>query len=349
MSYDLKRIDIDQLDLDPHNPRLPAYVERKQPEMLEFLAKSSSIEELMSAISENDFFEAEALIAIKGSDRYIVVEGNRRLTALKLLNGAQFEGIQSRLKEIQENAPYRPREVPVAVYETRQEILNYLGNRHIAGVKPWGALAKARYVRQLFDATDSALSFSDRCRAVAKVIGSRRDFISKSMRAYDVYALAESNNFFDLPLDERDIKFSIISTSIDYSGFQNFIFGTSDEDTSDQPPDKNAVKDIFSWLFVRDKSGKTRIGESRNINKLSQIMLNDEALKQFRSGATIQQAYLKTTGVSDDFDSLCFEIQNSLREANAIVADVEKTESREQLATSIFRQARQLENAFRDS
>ncbi|MEJ6781793.1 ParB N-terminal domain-containing protein [Aminobacter sp. Piv2-1] len=350
MAFDLKKINVDELDLDPKNPRLPTYVERDQPSMLEFLARSSAIEELMSAISENDFFEAEALIAVPENGRLVVVEGNRRLTALKLLRGASYPDISTRILSLQENATHRPSAVPVAIYDSRKEVLNYLGNRHIAGVKPWGALAKARYIKQLMERTPDDMSFAEKTRSVAKVIGSRRDFISKSMKAYDVYEVAEKENFFDLrSLDERSVKFSLITTAIDYEGIQHFLFdgANSSDDSDNKEPISERVKEFFSWLFVKDKDGRVRVGESRNLHKLSQIMLNDDALRAFRSGATIEQAYIYTKGINEDFDMLCIELQRSLREANSLVADVEKNEPREELINSIFRQARQLEASFR--
>jgi hypothetical protein len=350
MTHKIEDVDISKLDLDPQNPRLPSYVPRDPDSMLQFLANASSIEELMSAISENDFFQAEALIAVPEKGRLVVVEGNRRLTALKLLSGATFEGISSRIVELQKNAKHKPTAVPVAIYPSRNDVLNYLGNRHIAGVKPWGALAKARYIRQLFDTTDKKASFQDRARIVAKVIGSRRDFISKAMRAYDLYSIAEDRDFFGLDgVDEKSVKFSLLSTAVDYEGVQQFLYGTPDteEGSVERQPDADRVKELFSWMFAPDKEGKTKLGESRSIVKLSRVMLSDEALKSLRSGATVEQAYLLTTGVGEDFDALCTQVQRDLREANSIVADVEKTETRDELVSSIFRQARQLEAALR--
>ncbi|MGO8096005.1 hypothetical protein [Rhizobium leguminosarum] len=353
MDYQLKNIAIGDLELDPENPRLPNYVERDAGSMLEFLAKSSSIEELMSAISENDFFPAESLIAVPHGKRYIVVEGNRRLTALLLLAGATYDDMSPRITDIQKTAKFKPKIVPVSVFKKRSDVLNYLGNRHIAGVKAWGSLAKARYIKQLYDQTSDKLGFSDRCRSVAKVIGSRRDFIAKSMKAFRVYKLAEDNDFFGVPgLDEQAVKFSLISTAIDYEGVQDFIYGSPDEiaEGGEQPerdPSPEHVKEFFTWLFVKDKTNKTKIGESRNLNKLSKIMLNKEALSSFRKGASIDQAYLLTTGVEEDFDALCSQIQRDLREANSLVADVQTNEFREDLALSIFKQARQLEAALR--
>lgn len=350
MGHKISDVAIGDLDLDPLNPRLPTYVPRDQPSMLEFLANASSIEELMSAISENDFFQAEALIAVPDQGKLIVVEGNRRLTALKLLSGASFEGMSSRIHELQKGAKFKPSKVPVAIYDTREEVLNYLGNRHIAGVKPWGALAKARYIKQLYETTNSKLDFEKRTRIVAKVIGSRRDFISKSMRAFDIYSVAEKAEFFSIPgVDEKSVKFSLISTAVDYEGVQSFIYGApdTDEGSVERAPNPDRVHELFLWMFAQDKEGKTALGESRNIIKLSRVMLSDEALKSMRSGATVEQAYLLTTGVGEDFDALCSQIQRELREANSIVADVEKTDTRDEIVSSIFRQARQLENALR--
>lgn len=345
----IDRVNLGQLKLDPQNPRLPSDLERSQNSMLEYLAKSSSIEELMSAISENDFFEAEALIAVPDDGGLVVVEGNRRLTALRLLSGETYPDISPRVVELQRTAKHRPKKVPVAIYDSRSEVLNYLGNRHIAGVKPWGALAKARYIRQLFDQTSKADSFVERTRTVASVIGSRRDFISKSMKAYSLYESAVAHNFFGLPLDEGSIRFSLISTAIDYEGVQNFVYGPDarDSDGSLSEPIQDRLKEFFQWVFVKDRDGKVRLGESRNILKLSKIMLSDDGLRAFRAGASIDQAYLYTTGVNEDFDMICLDVQRSLREANSLVADVKPSSERASIADSIVRHAAQLASALK--
>lgn len=307
----------------------------------------------MSAISENDFFPAESLIAVPDGDKYVVVEGNRRLTALRLLSGETYEDISPRIVELQRTAKHKPTDVPVSIFPDRSRVLNYLGNRHIAGVKAWGSLAKARYINQLFDQADAELSFSERCKIVAKVVGSRRDFIAKAMKAFRVYQLAEDRKFFGLDgLSEENVKFSLISTAIDYEGVQDFIYGSVDEfeegaEIEERDPRPENVKDFFNWLFVKDKNNRTKVGESRNLSKLSKVMLNSEALSAFRKGATVEQAYLLTTGIEEDFDALCAQIQRELREANSLVADVETNDYREDLATSIYKQARQLEGALR--
>lgn len=343
----LQEIKITDLLLDPENPRLPKYVERDQDAMFEFLAKSSSIDELMSAISENDFFEAEPLIAIPtGEGGFFVVEGNRRLTALLLLSGKTYSGITNRIVGLQNSAKYRPEKVPVYICDQRSDVLHYLGNRHIAGVKAWGALAKARYLQQVFTATDDKDTFSERCKTVARVVGSRRDFISKTLRALRIFESAEENDYFGLRgVDESLVKFSIISTAVDYEGVGKFLFGEVEEDIDANgplTPDTARTEEFFKWLFERRDDDTTLLGESRNLSKMSKVMANADGLSAIRTGASLDQAYLLTTGINDDFDLLCNQIQRYLREANAIASEVDTNEVREEITRSIFKQARSL-------
>lgn len=85
-----KNLDIAKLELDPDNPRLPAKAGKTQEEMLDYLARETGMQELMASIGTNGFFEGEALIVCETDDTnnsgiYRVVEGNRRLAALRLL------------------------------------------------------------------------------------------------------------------------------------------------------------------------------------------------------------------------------------------------------------------------
>lgn len=102
---------------------------------------------------KNGFFPGEPLIAVKEGDKYTVVEGNRRLTAVKLIhNPYECDRPSSRMIEIAESAKDKLgtlEKLPVIVRDTRAEILPYLGFRHITGVKQWEPLSKARYIEQL--------------------------------------------------------------------------------------------------------------------------------------------------------------------------------------------------------
>jgi len=348
MFIEQKHVKVANLTLDPENPRLPSYLSRTPDEILKFLAISSSIDELMSAIGSNGFFQSEPLIAVKnGQSTIIVVEGNRRLTALKILSGEEFDGMPHRLKSIVVNSEHKPDEVPVSIYSDRSDILNYLGNKHIAGVKPWGALAKARYAKQLFETTDANHDYTTRIRTVAKTIGSRSDFISRAIKALEAYETAENHEFFGLDgVDEETVKFSLLSTALDYEGIQRFVYENPEDDVDNREIVEENLKNLFSWMFQKTDEGKSKLGESRNLMQLSKVVMNEEGLRRFKLGMSLDQAFKLTDGIDEEFDTIVTRVQSGLREANSIAADVSDSEERESTVKSIVRQARQLKNAF---
>ncbi len=347
MYIETRDINVADLVYDDENPRLPTYLDRDQETIFEFLAKNSSIDELVSAIGANGYFASEPLIGVPAGNGAKIVEGNRRLTALKILNGGSFPDMPRKLIEAVELAAHRPPSVPVALYEHRDDVLNYLGNKHIAGVKPWGALAKARYSQQLLNMVDPSLPYQERIRIVARSIGSRSDFLSRALKALDAYQIAQQENFFDLEgVDEETVKFSLLGTALDYEGIQSFVYEDASLDISDRTFNFDHLKELFSWMFQPSDSGKTRLGESRNLRELTKVVASEEGLRRFRQGISLSQAYKMTDGIEEEYDILTAQIQGSLREANSIVADVEQSEERENTARSIFRQAQQLKNAF---
>lgn len=339
----IKEINYKKLHLDLENPRLPVSVPRTNKGMLTWIAKETAIEDLMNAIATNGFFPGEPLVVYphpsKAGD-YIVIEGNRRLTAVKLLhNPADCDRASSQIISISQNAKHVPDEIPVVVRETRQEVLPYLGFRHITGIKEWDPLAKARYLKQLFSTTPRNLSPTDRYSEVAQTIGSRRDHVKRSLDALAVYDLIEKKSFFDIEgLGEESIKFSVLSTALADERLAEFVgsskrIGPSEEDSEPEiestHPTVNprhlkstAVEDLTRWLFEK-KNGKTVVGESRNLRALGAVVAVPKALSALRSKSSLSHAYRLTSGINKDFAGTLYDAQTMLEEAAALVANVD--------------------------
>ena len=95
MHKKIEWIKVDKLKLDIHNPRLPlSYQEKSENEIIEWMLLDASIVELMLSIGQNSFFSGEVLLVIQDNTNYIVVEGNRRLTAVKVLNNKNLAMVQ---------------------------------------------------------------------------------------------------------------------------------------------------------------------------------------------------------------------------------------------------------------
>lgn len=342
-------VPVDDLDLDTENPRLPEGINRDQHEMINYIATSTSIEELMSAIAENGFFPGEPLIVIPHeteAGRYIVVEGNRRLSAVKLLRDPFIcDSPSSRLKFISDTAKHKVERVPVIKRNTRLEILPYLGFRHITGVKQWEPLSKARYIKQLFDYTDAKLDPMLRYYEVSRAIGSRRDHIKRNLDALAVYEIIKNNDFYNIDkLDEESIKFAVLSTALADERLGQFV-GVSKEDDGDTIPchpiidssvlKHKEIKEITEWLYKKDEDKKTRVGESRNLRELAAVVNSPKALEQFRMGASLNVAYQLTSDVTKDFLHLLYQVEALLIDASGMVATVEYDRQAHEVARRI--------------
>jgi hypothetical protein len=310
-----------RLKLDPHNPRLPESIRRDEASILQYLAESTAIEDLMGAIAENGFFPGEPVVAVPDGDNFVVVEGNRRLAAVLLINDpSRCENPSARMKEIANTARHKPLELPVVVASSREEVLPYLGFRHITGVKEWEPLAKARYMRQLFDRASPDAPPTKRYKEVAQSIGSRSDHIKRNLDALAIYGVMEEYDFFGIEgLGEETIKFAVLSTALKDGRIGNFVGidkKVADGEFEPLHPivdpcgiKSEAVRDLCEWLYRRDEKGRTRVGESRNLRELAAVVDAPRALAAFRQGSTLKYAYQLTGDVAKDFLGLLYQAE----------------------------------------
>ncbi len=137
------------LHLDPKNPRLAdeAFSVDDQEGILRWLWRNKSVNELVDSILANGYWEHEELFATEEGDRLVVVEGNRRLSAVKILSEPDLReqlGIQL-TRRPSEEVLESLRELPV-IHATRKELWGFAGFKHVNGPQAWDSIAKAEYV-----------------------------------------------------------------------------------------------------------------------------------------------------------------------------------------------------------
>lgn len=346
MSTDeIKRIPIREIFLDEENPRLPEAVSRKQSDMVLYIARNTSITELMTAIAENGYFPGEPIVVVpRAAGGYWAVEGNRRLTALKLLQDPTLYPKNTRVREISESAVHKPDSVPCVVFNDRNDVVNYLGYRHITGVKQWEPLAKARYISLYIDSqTDKAKNPAERYKETARGIGSQAPFIKRQLDALAFYRHAEARNFYNIEsLTEESISFSLLSTALGYDSILNYVSTAEHPYFFADSFDDDAVKNLTEWLFSKNEDGETVLGDSRNIQRLAIIVGDEKARAQLISDKSFTKAFAATKGVAVEFNDLLVEIAQKLAEANAGAALVDMDESHVSKINDIFKYARAL-------
>jgi len=242
------------------------------------------------------------------------VEGNRRLTALKLLLDPSLASrLKKSVEQVSVEAKYRPESVPAIVFAYRNDILDYLGYRHITGIKPWSSLAKTRYLAKLLltvQVTDSQY------RAVAKMIGSRTDYVAKLLTGLAVYDFIVDYDFFDIDgLDENSIDFSVLTTALSYGNIIKFLGLESNQDRSLKGLNIKHLREFAEWLFKKDFSGKTRLGESRKLIELNRVAGNVKALEAFRGGESLVVAHLLTDAPEAIYRKMIGEAKSRIQSA----------------------------------
>ncbi|XQF94092.1 hypothetical protein ACOBV9_22420 (plasmid) [Pseudoalteromonas espejiana] len=94
-------------------------------------------------IGQAGFFIGEALLVVKEDGKYVVIEGNRRLTSCLLLSNPDLADSQNKkIEKVLNETDERPDEIPCIIFNNRDEINRYLGYRHVTGVKSWGFFLK---------------------------------------------------------------------------------------------------------------------------------------------------------------------------------------------------------------
>lgn len=283
-------IDVENLHFDPENPRLPLKLRgAEEAQVFSFLLRECSLVELMLSIGSQGFFAGEPLLVVpRAAGGFTVVEGNRRLGAVKLLRRNDPPPVfVAQVTAARQSATHKPDAIPVLRFDTRDEILVYLGYRHITGVNEWGALEKARYLLQLSNYYGER---QDKYKILAQQIGSRADYVAQMLSALDLVERANDVGFFERSrVDVDGIPFSLLTTALSYRSIADFVRPQGEVDSA-------SLQRLFSWLFVPDQSGSTRVGESRNLRMLARVVSSEKGLQAFERGASLEEADLYTDG-----------------------------------------------------
>jgi len=326
MEKKIEKININDIDLDPKNPRIPYSLRDKDSEddLLNYLIRTASLVELIMSIGEKGFFTGEPLLLVKSSvtsEKYIVIEGNRRASALKLLqnpNRAKYS-INS-IKDAVNQSTHKPTEVFAVVFDDRRDISQYLGYRHITGIKNWKALEKARYMHSLYEELkqDNADTYIN----IAKSIGSKKSYVKRILEAFDLYTFIEEKDFFEIKeLNDETFHFVNLSDSLNKDNIKKFIL----KDVENNIPNEEHLKEWTEWLFKANPENNTRMkGTSSDLKMLNQVLGNDYACEMFRGAAvSLKEAEL----LAEDSEQILDEALNSclynLHNADRAISKIE--------------------------
>ncbi len=311
-----RKIPIDKLKLDLYNPRLPKSKQGKDEiEVIKFMLLESATLELMMAIGENDFFEGEQLLVVpdeNNKDEFIVIEGNRRLTAVKLLSNPELSSVKKEsIKKVCAEAEFKPTKIPCLVFDKKEDILKYLGFRHITGIKSWRLLEKGRYLSEIKATDYKDISFLQSCKEIAKSIGSSSSYIRRLLTSIELYKIVEDEDFYSIDnLNDTRFHLNYFADALNKEHIRGFLGVDFNKEEPLKNLNKDRLKEITQWWF-KETEGRARVlGDSKSLKMLDAVINKPRALEAFREGVSIDFAYELT----DDLELLFQkEIEKSLR------------------------------------
>jgi len=241
-----------------------------------------SLEELAVSFLESGFWPHEALLVIReklyGKTRSVVIEGNRRLAALKLLFRAmKGEDVPPRWTELAKEYKIPDallKRIPYVEVDSRKDVSAFLGFRHVTGIKEWRPAEKAEYIAHLID--NERLTYDE----VRKRIGSKTPTVRRNYVAYRVLLQMEDQESVDIEKVEE--KFSVLFLSLKTSGVQTYLQIDLDADpqAARRPVPKAHLKNLAKfalWLFG-DAKTPPLISDSRYVDRFSNILESEEAV-----------------------------------------------------------------------
>ncbi|WP_149240387.1 ParB N-terminal domain-containing protein [Dyadobacter sp. 32] len=323
MKQKIEQIATEDLSFDYQNPRIAEFGisnRTTEQEIIQILWNVMGVEEIVLSIRASGFFEHEPLLAVEEDGRLIVIEGNRRLAAVKcILNReiADYIGINKNQLSVSPEIKDSLKSLPVILVEERRDAWKFIGFKHINGPAKWGSYAKAQYISQIKNEYDIPLE------EIASQIGDTHKTVQKLYQGLQVIEQAEQlGKFSRTDISANRLYFSHLYTGLTYEGFKDYL-GIKDisEDTKNPVPEEkwDHLEELLTWLFGSRKKEVDAVILSQNpdLRRLDAVIRNKEAIYALRDGVSLIQAYELSQPKNETFEQSMLEAKRALQKAQS--------------------------------
>lgn len=328
---EVEYIDVDKLLLDAGNPRLAELGlsgSESQDRVLEVMWQEMAVDELVYSIAANGYFKHEPLFATQKGGHYLVIEGNRRLAAVKVLLDAELrQKLRAEQLPVASAAVRKQLERLPVVVATRDQIWAYLGFKHVNGPQPWDSYAKAHYIAKVHNELGIPLD------EIARTIGDQHATVKRLYRGLMTLEQAEKAGVFDRE-DRSNTRFAFshLYTGLDYRGFQRFLGIDPDRSfRKDVVPDKRLKQlgELLQWLYGSRSAEKKPLVQTQNpdLRLLESVLKSSDGVAALRDGVPLRTAVDISRGDQELFREAMVQAKHHLEGARGKVLHGYKGES----------------------
>lgn len=294
MPIESRRVSVKDLLFDPHNPRLPGEFSGNEKQIFRFLVDEIGVDDLINSMASSGVIEGDPIIArpSEAPGKFYVIEGNRRLAALKLLNGEKIGDGEPEppVPEIPHPTADLLKQVTIQLGWEDDKLEAYLGYKHVTATREWPPEAKARFVLERCRGDFSPENLSK----FAKRLGTTLPTLRRWLIAYLILKQAERVGKFDPTKAPSKRYFGTFYTLLGSQEVQKFLALNSEQLTELPVPADHLEElgEFVSWTIGTKKAPP--IVNSRAQQKLDAVLASPSGLQHFRNKKNLDAALLYT-------------------------------------------------------
>ena len=326
------KVKVDRLRLDRMNPRLIGEAEEASDEaIVARLYRGAELGELLQSMSANGYLDIEPLIVIDDSESssLIVLEGNRRLAALRLLREPDLiarisSSERLRIKAPPVDASLRATFSRVSVYpvSSRERARSFIGFKHINGPAKWDAYAKGKFAADWYK---SSPRDGNSLEQIAGSIGDRHDTIKRMVFAIYVLEQAQRADLFDLQdRNTKKFNFSHLYTALSRRQYMDYLelgrtWASYDPKPDPVPSERlGELRKLLVWIYGSKSNDEFPVVQSQNpdIKRLGEVLAHTEARHLLETTRDLDEAHESTEAVDKKFTASLFRARDAIRDAS---------------------------------
>lgn len=287
-----KNISVSSLKLDTENPRLSELGEHpSSKQIIEYLFDNENLLDQIKSIVNKGFLPNESPIAYKDKDDYIVLEGNRRVAACKVIIDPLLapKHKQNSIRKLIENFEFDTiKKLPIIIAKKRADADIIIENRHTGGsqIEKWDKTKQYRFYYKRFIEGESI-------QDLANKFGRSEGEIKSAITGYQLYDKAL---LLDLDKEDRDklkdeTKFSITNVE----RFCNFASGKEflKLKTNDIKVDTEFTNEEFNKRYKHIVKGI--LDEKINSRIINDDKQNKKIIEEIKAKENFDDYAFKTT------------------------------------------------------
>jgi hypothetical protein len=279
----LQFVSPDELDFDPDNPRFGGSEVGKTQEELQrhLFGEPHYASQLVDSLLENGFISYEPLIVRRKGSRFVIIEGNRRLAAIR-----EIRSNPGRYKNAKDLSS-----IPVLVFpdesdeqkRQKDEVRVYLGVRHLFGFREWPPLSKAKFLERECETTGD----------LDRVLREVRLTKSQARRFLVPFRLLKEAGV-PTPGGEH---FFVLGEALQRTGIKNYLQLEVDSQTLKIISfNKKNLNLLLNDLYGSKKPGTSErdvssrlVDDTRDLSRLARVLDSEKAAVELHKGKSLEQ------------------------------------------------------------